>query len=296
MKLSALLQTLRPPFLLLTPAVLLLAFGLARLDNGSIDAAIAFEILLAALMAHVSVNALNEYQDFVSGLDAATRRTPFSGGSGALPANPELASATLLVAAASLMLCITLGLHLALTRQPALIGFGLLGVVLVVAYTRWINRLPWLCLIAPGTGFGLLMVLGGTLALTGQLNTTDLLLALTPFFLVNNLLLLNQYPDIDADARFGRRTFPITHGVEAANRLYLLFALAAFAPIPLLVFSGHLPLTALLALLPLPLTLLAWSGARRFGERIGEQPKYLAANVAASLLTPVLLGAALLVG
>jgi len=41
--------------------------------------------LLGAFLAHVSVNTLNEYYDFKSGLDLETIRTPFSGGSGALP-------------------------------------------------------------------------------------------------------------------------------------------------------------------------------------------------------------------
>ena len=43
--------------------------------------------LAGGLLAHISVNALNEYLDFTSGLDLTTLRTPFSGGSGTLPAN-----------------------------------------------------------------------------------------------------------------------------------------------------------------------------------------------------------------
>ena len=294
MKFKLLLQTLRPPFLLLTPAVLALAYGLARFEGSRIDALTAIEVFLAALAAHVSVNALNEYQDFVSGLDATTLRTPFSGGSGTLPSHPELARSTLHAGVLSLLLCMALGLHLAWARQPLLFVFGLVGVLLVIGYTRWINRLPWLCLIAPGTGFGLLMVLGGKLALSGSLTMLDLLLALTPFFLVNNLLLLNQYPDIEADAAAGRRTFPIVYGVEASNRIYLLFLLAAYLPILLLGATGELPMASLVALIPLPLAAFAWLGARKLGEEIGTAPQFLAMNVAATLLTPLLLGLSLL--
>ncbi len=39
--------------------------------------------LLGAFLAHISVNTLNEYFDFKSGLDLETIKTPFSGGSGA---------------------------------------------------------------------------------------------------------------------------------------------------------------------------------------------------------------------
>jgi 1,4-dihydroxy-2-naphthoate octaprenyltransferase len=296
MKFQILIQTIRPPFLLLVPAVLVLTVGLASWQGHDIDPLLALEIFFASLLGSISVNALNEYQDFVSGLDAGnTNRTPFSGGSGTLPAHPELARGTLIVSVVSLLLCIAIGLHLALTRQPLLFAFGLVGILLVIAYTRWINRMPWLCLIAPGTGFGLLMVLGGKLALTGSINWLDLLLSLTPFFLVNNLLLLNQYPDIEADARVGRRTFPIVYGVGAANRVYLLFLLLAYAPILILGASGQLPLTSLMGLIPLPLAATAWMGARRLGADIGSQPRFLAMNVAASLLTPVLLGISLMI-
>ncbi len=295
MNFPILLQTLRPPFLLLVPAVLTLAFGLALHQGYSIDPLVATEVFVAALLASISVNAFNEYQDFKTGLDIInTRRTPFSGGSGALPAHPDHARYTRMAAILTLLLCMAIGLHLAATREPMLFLFGLVGVLLVTAYTRTINRLPWLCLIAPGTGFGLLMVLGGKLAATGSLDSQDLLLSLTPFFLVNNLLLLNQYPDIEADKLIGRRTFPIVYGIDAANRVYLLFLVLAYLPVVVLGVRDQLPLASLIALIPLPLAAFAWLGARKFGADIGSQPQFLAMNVAASLLTPALLGISLM--
>lgn len=294
MPVSALIQTFRPPFLLLIPAVLLLAFGLAHHSGQPIDVMAGLLVALAALAAHISVNTLNEYEDFTSGLDHLTQRTPFSGGSGALPAYPTLARSTLVAGLTALILSIAIGLYLALARSPLLLLFGATGVLLVVGYTRWINRQPWLSLISPGAGFGLIMVLGSKLALSGSLQAIDGLLALTPFFLVNNLLLLNQYPDIEADRLVGRRTPPIAFGTDRSNRIYLLFVLLAYLPIPLLALSGDLPVTSLVALLPLPLALMAWKGATRHGPDIGHHPAFLAMNVAATLLTPSLLGLSLL--
>jgi hypothetical protein len=48
-------------------------------------------IFIGALFAHISVNTLNEYFDFKSGLDLTANKTPFSGGSGALPNTPDVA-------------------------------------------------------------------------------------------------------------------------------------------------------------------------------------------------------------
>ncbi|GAI31321.1 unnamed protein product, partial [marine sediment metagenome] len=41
---------------------------------------------IGLLLAHISVNVLNDYFDYRSGIDLEAKRTPFSGGSGILPA------------------------------------------------------------------------------------------------------------------------------------------------------------------------------------------------------------------
>jgi 1,4-dihydroxy-2-naphthoate octaprenyltransferase len=46
----------------------------------------------------------------------------------------------------------------------------------------------------------------------------------------------------------------------------------------------------------MPLSLFALGGANRYSSRIGEHPGYMAANVAAAILTPLLLGIAIITG
>lgn len=75
----------RLPFLVLTPACILLGVACVQWTRGQVHLQDALLVLLGAAAAHISVNAFNEYLDFRSGLDAMTRRTPFSGGSGVLP-------------------------------------------------------------------------------------------------------------------------------------------------------------------------------------------------------------------
>lgn len=134
--------------------------------------------------------------------------------------------------------------------------YGLAGVGLVVAYTGWLTRRPWLCLMAPGVGFGLLMVAGGYQALTGTLSATAVSAALVPTSMVSALLLLNQLPDIEADRRVGRDHLAIRLGPRRAARLVALLMVAAFAVVPLAWQLGALPSTAWLMWLALPL--LAW--------------------------------------
>jgi len=88
---QALLGPMRLPFLILTPACVLLGIGAAFYQSGRVDLLQVVIVLIGALAAHISVNALNEYFDFRSGLDLRTQRTPFSGGSGTLAAQPAMA-------------------------------------------------------------------------------------------------------------------------------------------------------------------------------------------------------------
>lgn len=292
MHLKTILQSTRPPFLLLTLSCFLLAFSVAS-KQGDIPLSVVVVVFFAALMAHVSVNVLNEYLDFASGLDLKTMKTPFSGGSGALPDNPSAAKQVLVFAIVAILATAAAGLYLLSVQGIRLLLPGVLGLFIIVFYTRWINRMPWLCLITPGLGFGFLMVAGSYLALVGENSSLVILLSLVPFFLVNNLLLLNQYPDIDADQSVGRNHFPIRYGITTSNLVYLLFLLAAFVVIGGLIAYGRLPLIASIALLPLIPGIYAYIGAISLKERIAEKPQFLAANVMVALLTPFLLSLAI---
>jgi len=296
MQIKTLLQTIRAPFLVLTPVCIFLGFSTAYVVHPSIDLATLSIIFIGAIAAHISVNTLNEYDDFKSGLDLITRKTPFSGGSGALPDNPEMAKSVLVLGLVSLAVTITIGLSLVIEYGMEIMPIGLVGVVLITAYTKWINRSPFLCLIAPGLGFGMLMVVGANVVLTGGHSNQAWMIALVPFFLVNNLLLLNQYPDIEADSTIGRNTYPITYGIKNSNIMYTIFMLTAYSLIIYFIFSDAIPNLSVIALIPILFSMFSLLGAIKFGARIGLHPQYLAANVAATLLTPLLLGIAIVCG
>ena len=106
-----------------------------------------------------------------------------------------------------------------MARQgAALLPIGLAGAVLVVAYTPWITHHPLLCLLAPGLGFGPLMVAGTDVALTGVHHPATYVASLVPLLQVSGLLFLNQFPDVDADRAVGRRHIPMLWGRPRAAR------------------------------------------------------------------------------
>ena len=296
MKPAAVFQSMRGPFLVLTVVCVFLGMSTVVANQGSVDLYLLALALLGAVLAHISVNTLNEYYDFKNGLDFTTTRTRFSGGSGALPRNPEMATAVLAIGSVSLVATSLIGFFFVWKCGPGIIPLGIPGLVLIVTYTGWINRHPLLCLIAPGTGFGFLMVVGTQFVLEGEYSRLSFLVAMVPFFLVNNLLLLNQYPDIQADTRVGRNHFPIAYGTTIGNMVYAFFVLATIVVVAVCIFAGYFPALSIIALLPMPLAFFSLGGAIRYGETIGRFPQYLGANVAVAVLTPLLLGVSIMMG
>lgn len=286
----------RLPFLLLTLSSVFLGAASAWSTQGQLDLWLLCLVLIGAIGAHVSVNMLNEYADFRSGLDTRTERTPFSGGSGALIEYPRMSGAVLGLSVLALLLTCLVGLYFVYLRGPTLLPIGILGLAIVLSYTPWLNRHPWLCLIAPGLAFGPLMVGGTHFVLTGETVALPWLVSLVPGLLASNLLLLNQFPDIEADRSVGRHHFPIAYGITAGTRVYGLLLLAALAVIAYGTMRGYLPGLGLIAAIPLTGGFIAYLGARRFGSAIGSHVPYLGMNVAAALLTPLFLGISLIIG
>lgn len=290
---KTLIKAARLPFLALTPICILYAYSLAQI-NAEVSLPTTALILVGALAAHLAVNFLNEYQDFQSGLDLITIKTPFSGGSGALPEDPTHATTVLFASWFCLIVVALIGIYLLQQSNGLLLVFGLSGLVIILTYTNWLNRMPVMCLLAPGLGFGILMVLGSVLVLTHKINMHVMILSLIPFFQVNCLLLLNQYPDIAADKKVGRNHFPIAFGVNNSNVVYGIFMVLPFIIISVSITLGQLPLLSIIALLPLILGIVVFRAILRMKASIKDQPIFLAMNVVITLLTPILLSLSLL--
>jgi 1,4-dihydroxy-2-naphthoate octaprenyltransferase len=245
--------------------------------------------LVAGVAAHISVNAFNEYFDFKTGLDAHTQRTPFSGGSGTLQAHPELETGALTTAWVALGVTAVIGAYFTFVWGWLAVPLGILGLSLLYGYTAWMVYNPILSLVAPGLGFGPLMVLSTYFALTGTYSWQALVASLVPFFLVSDLLLLNQFPDLEADRSSGRRHYPILLGRTTSGYIYIAFLIAAYLVIALGVIFGLLPLFSLLGLLTLVLAVQVIRNLLANSENVPALIPSMGQNVLINLLTPTLL-------
>ncbi len=292
---KALLGPMRLPFLVLPLACVLLGVGTAVWTRGQLDPVHVVLAFVGATAAHVSVNALNEYFDFRSGLDLQTQRTPFSGGSGTLAARPEMARSALTIGLVALTVTVLIGLFFLAVWGWSILPLGILGVLVIVAYTPWVTHSPLLCLMAPGLGFGLLMVMGTDFVLTGEYTWTALVASLVPTFLVSDLLLLNQFPDVEADECVGRRHYPIVLGRKKSSLIYGLFLSLTYLTIVAGVLSALLPVASLLGLLTILVAVPTALGVYRYADDVGKLIPYLGYNVLLTVATPVLVAIGLLI-
>ncbi len=249
---------------------------------------------IGLVFTHASVNILNDYFDFRSGIDLAAKRTPFSGGSGILPANLLTPRQVLWLGIVLFVLAIPIGIYFVIVQGWQLLPLLIVAAIFIVLYSPVILKRPWPEW-AAGAGLGALPILGMYFAQTGAYTYTAVVACIPSAFLVHNLLLLNEFPDVEADKLANRKTVPITIGKNRAAIFYSVVAIAVYLWIIGWVAARVMPVWTLLALLTLPLTIRAINGARHHDDPSKFMPG-MAANVMAVLLTQLLMGIGYILG
>ncbi|MFC1865108.1 prenyltransferase [Chloroflexota bacterium] len=281
------LMVIRAPFLPLALVLAFLGISIAWHD-GSFHLGYALLASFGLLLAHISVDVFNEYFDYKSGVDIATEKTPFSGGSGALPAGLITSRQALMLGLATLLLIIPIGTYFTVVQGLLLLPVIIVAALLIVLYTPFILKTNWPEW-APGLGLGMLPILGLYFVQTGEYTLHAFIASVPSGILVHNLLLLNEFPDDSVDKQFGRRTLPIVIGKSKAAIFYSIMTIAVYAWIIGSVVAGIMPVYCLIALLTLPFAAKAIRGAMQYDDKSKLIPAMMN-NVLVVLLTQLLLG------
>lgn len=277
----------RPQFLLLSVVLAFLGTTMAWYD-GSFSLFYALLAFIGLLLAHISVNVLNDYFDYRSGIDLEVQRTPFSGGSGVLPAARMTPRQVFWLGMGAFILTIPIGIYFVIERGWQLLPLLFAGAICILTYTPLILRTKspeW----AAGLGLGTLPVLGVYFVQTAAYTMPAIIAAVPSGLLVYNLLLLNELPDIEADRKAGRQTLPITVGRKKASWVYSGVTILLYLWIIGSVVFGQMPVFALIALATLPLAIRAIQGALKSDDMSKLVPA-MANNVLVVLVTQLLLG------
>jgi 1,4-dihydroxy-2-naphthoate octaprenyltransferase len=283
------LMIIRAPFL---PLSIVLAFFGAAIAwyDGSFHVWYALLAGFGILMAHISVDVLNEYFDYKSGIDLHTEKTPYNGGSGALPQGLFTAKQALWIGLIAFLIIVPIGAFFVLSMDNgmALLPLLIVAAICILIYSPIILKIPWPEW-APGLGMGALPVLGAYFVQTGHFTWPAVIASVPSFILVHNLLFLNEFPDAQADAGAGRKTTPIVLGKKNSAWIYSAMTILVYLWIIGAVIAQQMPVITLIGLLTLPMAVKAIRGSYKYDDKpalIGA----MAANVQVVLITQLLVG------
>lgn len=254
------------------PVVVGTSWGVSA--SGSFDLYIFVLALVATVCVHAASNVLNDVGDEAIGTDPRNEQRiyPYTGGSrfiqtGILSPRSMARIGITLIAIASII-----GILLLIERGPMVIAFGIAGILLAVLYSLGPVKLSSIGLgeATIVVAFGMLPVTGAAWLQGAPIDASLLLFSIPIGLWVENILLINEVPDMEADGASGKRTFPVRFGLNATANLYFAANVAAAAIVLLLTVSGKLPLLA--PVVPIGLLALAFKASRGIRGGIADRP------------------------
>ena len=286
----------RPPFLSVTFAACLIGLATAALDGAMLRPAAAFFTVFFALVAHAGINILNDYYDALNGTDAANseRQFPFTGGSRFIQNGVLGLGAAGVFGYALLAAVIPAGLWLTWTSANGLILVGLAGL-----FVGWAYSAPPLKLMSRGWGEPavacgwLIVVVGADYVQRGAFSPLPFVAGLSYALHVANVLFINQFPDVKADAAVGKRNWVVRLGPQRARYGYPLTVGLAYGWLAGAVLFGALPWTALIAFAALAPALAATKGLLAHAAQPAQLVPAIRATIGAAMLHGILLAVGL---
>lgn len=249
---------MRAPFVTASIVPVLVGTSAGFAVAGSFNLALFMLALFAIICLQFGANLANEYFDHLSGNDRLNKnRNPFSGGSGLIQQGLTSPRTVLIAAWLAFALTATAGMvMLLITGSVFILALGLIGIFGGYFYTASPLRLGY-----HGAGevmiallCGLLPVYGAYFLQTGAIDIVPLAPAIIVSLLIFLIILINEFPDLEADAAVNKRTLVVLFGPGAAAKIYTLALVAAYAvAIAATIVQPRMRPAGLLYLLTVPL-------------------------------------------
>lgn len=283
-------RELRAEFLAASVVPVLLGAAIAHYRTGAFDAGLLALTLLGVVFIHLSSNISNDYFDHRSGNDILNTQfvRPFTGGSRLIQDGliaPRTVFAMSLVFAAA---AIAVGVVLTALRGPLIVVLGAIGLLGGFFYVAPPVNLASRGLgeIVIGLNFGVLTVMGSYFVQARAVSAESFVASLPLAGLIAAVVFINEFQDMNADARVGKRTLVVRLGLPRASRFFEWLVILSYAPIVIGVGARLIPPAALLGLGSLPLAIGAAARARwAYGS-----PKELAPANARTILAHMFTG------
>jgi 1,4-dihydroxy-2-naphthoate octaprenyltransferase len=232
----------RLPFLL--PGVAALATGIAigALTSGVAAFGLVSISMLGIVLIMLATYYFNEYFDYEGDLMNKTF-TKFSGGSRAIPDLKVPRKVARIAGWSSVaMLVVTAAAYLLAYFEdfPWLLPMALLGSFFGIFYShppfQWAYRGVGEAMI--GFCYGILAVVSGFYLTTGDLEPTMVLIGMPAALTIFGVIVVNEFPDIEADRAVGKRNLVVRMGLDRGGVLFSVAMLLAYPAMLLTIVAG----------------------------------------------------------
>jgi 1,4-dihydroxy-2-naphthoate octaprenyltransferase len=267
-KLFILFLASRPKFLVASAAPVLVGSALGFATAGTFSLYLFILALLAIMALHSGANMTNDYFDHTSRNDWVNQNpTPFSGGSRFIQQGILSQKIILLLALLALTAGAAIGILIVLlTRSVFILILGLIGLLGGFFYTAPPVRLGYRSVGEPVIAllFGLLPVYGSYYLQTKTIDIIPLLPAVIVGILIFLVILINEFPDVAADAAVNKRTLVVRFGISASVWIYRIALVTSFlaAAVATLIYRPFV-FAGLFYLLTLPIAVVAIKAANK---------------------------------
>lgn len=191
--------------------------------------------LLFAFIMQIDANFVNDYFDFLKGNDDETRLGPKRACAMGWVDAKVMRRAIIIV---TVLACVV-GLPLVLYGGLEMVLIGVLCVLFCFLYTTHLSYV--------GMGDVLVLVFFGIVPvcipyyiLTHSMNVEVVVASLACGLVIDTLLMINNYRDIENDERAGKKTLAVKLGKECSRMMYLLLGIMACLLGVVYLLNGHL--------------------------------------------------------
>jgi 1,4-dihydroxy-2-naphthoate octaprenyltransferase len=215
---------MRFPFITATIVPILIGFSAGFAAVGTFNLALFILAIAAIVCLNLGSNMANEYFDHLSGNDWLNKnRGPFSGGTGLIQAGFTSPKAVLIGAWVAFALGAMVGIAILLiSRSRFILTLGLIGLGSGYFYSANPIKLGYRGAgeVVIGLVCGLGPVYGAYFLQTRSIDLVPLGPAVIISLLVFLIILINEFPDAEADAAVNKKTLVVLLGAETALQIY----------------------------------------------------------------------------
>jgi 1,4-dihydroxy-2-naphthoate polyprenyltransferase len=209
--------------------------------------------LVCALLIQVGTNFVNDLYDYLSGADNESRKGPTRALAAGLITINEMKAAIITV----FLVTFILGLYLVYISTWITLLIGLLSIFAGIAYTAGPYPLAY-----NGLGDVFVFLFFGVVGTVGTYYVQVVDISPLVFWasipvgaLITNILVVNNYRDIDEDREVGKNTLAVKMGRKFTRYQYLIFMILSYLILFVVYFTFNQNLFVFLPLLTLPIAI-----------------------------------------